>query len=182
MRWDVLTSQITEPVTHDQVKTFMNYPAADTSQDTFIDSCIVVARKWLEKRTALSIVSKSYKAYFEREDAEAGWYELPFSPVLTTPVITSSMNGVSTTFQQVGMGKVRVMPDSVFGTTHIGGSSVPSYLEVIFQAGATNEEANNILLELVSIAFNNRAGSGGVSTGNIPYDLLQRIDSISENI
>lgn len=178
MEWKDLTGTVTEPVTHDEVKVFLGVPASDTSQDTYIDNCIIAARKWLEKRTALSIVSKSYKAYFEEDEAEDGWYELPFSPVLATPVITVEMNSVSTTFQQRGLKVVRIMPDSIFGTINVGVTPSTSYVEVTFQAGESNEEANDILLHLVSISFNDRNG-GALTASKIPYSLLQRIDSLT---
>lgn len=180
MELSVLTSSITEPISADEVKAYMGYPLADTSQDDTIESMITTAREWLEGRTALSLVSKSYKAFFEIEDADEGWYELPVSPVLDTPAITVSMNGVSTTFQQRGLKTIKICPDSVFGTILVG-TTISSYVEAVFQAGATNETANNILLELVSIAFNNRDG-GGTSYARLPYDLRSRIDSISNNI
>jgi hypothetical protein len=131
---------------------------------------------------ALSLVSKSYKAYFEPEDADNDEYELPVSPVLGTPAITVSMNGVSTTFQQKGSRRVRVYPDRVFGTIQVGASDTSPYLEVTFQAGATNESANSILLELVSIMFNHRDGGVGVSYSRLPFDLQQRINMISNNL
>jgi hypothetical protein len=158
----------------------MGYPLTDSSQDTLIDSMITSARAWLEGRTALSLVSKSYKAYFEAEDAEDGWFELPVSPVLADPAIAVTMNGVSTTFQQRGLKTVRICPDSVISTIAVG-TSFTSYLEVVFQAGATNEQANNVLLELVSMAFNNR-DSGGNPFVSLPYDIKQRIQALSLNI
>lgn len=181
MELSVLTTSITEPITNTDVKSFMGYPATDTSQDTTIDSMIKAAREFLEGRTALSLVSKSYKVYFDIEDLDDGWFELPVSPVLDTPAITCEMNGVSTTFEQKGLKTIRVAPDSVFSTILVGATVGSPYGEVIFQAGATNATANNILLELVSIAFNNRDG-GGSSYARLPYDLRSRIDSISNNI
>jgi uncharacterized phiE125 gp8 family phage protein len=178
----VLTSSITEPVTHDEVKTFMGFPAADTSQDSLLDGMITAARQWLEGRTALSLVSKSYKAYFEREDSEDGWFELPVSPVLAAPAITVAVNGVDTTFDQKGLNIVKVFPSTVIGTLPVGSTSFDSYCEVVFQAGETNTQANEILKELVSIAFNYREDGIGVSVGRIPYSLTQRIDSISRNV
>lgn len=176
----VLTTSITEPITHDEVKTFMGFPASDTSQDTFIDGLITAAREWLEQRTALSLVSKSYKAYFEEEDSEEGWFELPISPVLATPPITVDVSGVSTTFQQKGLNRVKVMPDWVISTLQVGATE-NSYVEITFQAGKDNATANNILLSIVSSMFNYREGGIGVSISRIPFDTLQMIESISQN-
>ena len=178
MEWKDVSTSVTEPITHDDVKDFMGYPSTDTSQDDTIDNMIIAARKWLEKRTGLSVVSKSYKAYFEEEDAEDGWYELPFSPVSDTPAITVSISGTSTTFQQRGLKRVRICPDSVFSTINVG-QSYASYIEVTFDAGEDSEEANDILLHLVSISFNDRNG-GNLTASKIPYSLLQRIDLLTE--
>jgi len=180
MELSVLTSSLTEPITSDEVKDYMGYPLTETSQDSLIESMITSARQWLEGRTALSLVSKSYKAYFEAEDAEDGWYELPVTPVLSSPAITVTMNGVSTTFQQRGLKTIKICPDSVLGTIDVG-APFTNYLEVTFQAGATSEAANNVLLELVSIAFNNR-DSGGVAYARLPYDIQERIKALSLNI
>ena len=157
----------------------MGYLGSD--QDTIISKMITSAREWLEQRTSLSIVSKSYKAYFEKEDAEDGWYELPVSPVLALPAITITMNGVSTTFQQRGLSKIRVMPDSVISTVLVGATSRPSYIEVVFQAGATNLTANECIKKIVSSMFNHREDGEGVSVTRIPFDTLAMIESISQN-
>jgi len=183
MELSVLDTTIVEPVTNDQVKTFMGYPSTDTSQDTIIDRMITSAREWLEGRTALSLISKSYKAYFEPEDADEGWYELPVSPVLALPAITVVMNGIDTTFQQRGLKRIRICPDTVFGTIQVGASVTSSYVEVTFQAGASSERANAILLELVSITFNNRNGDdNNLSFARLPYGLQQRITAMSDNL
>lgn len=181
MQLQVISSSITEPITHAQVKSFMGFPASDTSQDGTIDTMITSARIWLEQRTALSIVSKQYKAYFEADDMEDGWYELPVSPVIGTPVTTMTMNGVTTTYRQMGLNRVKIQPDSVFGTLLVGQTSTPSYMEVTFQAGATNGEANEILLGIVSFMFNNREGGTSVNIASLPWDLKGRINALSMN-
>lgn len=182
MQLSILTSSITEPVTHDEVKSFMGYPLTDTTQDDNIDTMITTAREFLEQRTALSLVSKSYKAYYEKEDAEDGWYELPVSPVLSSPAITCEMNGVSTTFQQKGLTRVSVYPDNVIGTIPIGGSGLVSYMEVTFQAGATNVTANEIIKRLVSFMFNHREDGIGLNIARLPFDTLAMIQSITVNL
>ena len=181
MQLSVLTSSITEPVTHDEVKTYMGYPASDTSQDALIDTMITAAREWLEQRTGLSIVSKSYKVHYEKDEDDDGWYELPRSPVLASPAITVSVCGVSTTFQQEGLTRVRVAPDNTYGTILIGSTIDVFYTEIVFQAGATNNIANLCLYNIVSTMFNFR-DSAGVNVARIPFDTLQMIDSLSINL
>ena len=182
MELSVITSSITEPITHDQVKSFMGYPLTDTSQDATIDALITAAREFLEKRTSLSLVSKSYKAYFDEDDSVDGWYDLPVSPVLATPAITVSVSGVSTTFQQRGLNRVKICPDSVFSTMLVGQSDAGSYVEVVFQAGATNGTANKCLFNIVSFMFNHREDGVGISVARLPFDTVSLINSISENI
>jgi len=178
MELSVKSTSITEPITRDEVKAYMGYPLTDTSQDDTIDIFITTAREFLEGRTALSIVSKDYEAYFDIDDADESWYELPVIPV--TKITSVTMNGVSTTYQQRGLKTVSICPDSVFGTILVG-TTISSYIDVLFTAGASNQTANNILLELVSIAFNNRGG-GDLSYASLPYDLQKRINSISNNL
>lgn len=181
MQLSVIDQSTEEPITLSDVKGFMGYPLSDESQNSIITRMITSARLWLEGRTALSLVSKGYKAYFEPDDADEGWYELPVSPVLDEPAITVKMNGTDTTFQKRGLTTIKIYPDKVFGTIAVG-SSDSSYVTVTFQAGATSEMANTILLELVSIMFNNRDSGIGVSYSRLPFDLQQKINSISVNL
>jgi len=180
MQLQVLTTSITEPVTHDEVKAFMGYPLTDTSQDDLIDSMITTSREFLEQRTSLSFVSKSYKAYYEDTDCEDGWYELPVSPVLALPAISVSMSGVVTTFQQKGLKRISIRPDSVIGTIPVGVSSA-TYMEVTFQAGETSNTANDIIKRLVSFLFNHREDGLSLSIARLPFDTLSLINSISVN-
>lgn len=181
MQLTVLTTLITEPITHDDVKTFMGFPSTDTSQDDVIDRMITASREWLEQRTALSIVSKSYKAYFEQYENEEGWFELPISPILDTPAITIKMSGISTTFQKKGLKRVSIRPDSVIGTMLVGVTE-DSYMEVTFQAGETNLTANEILLELVNMNFNHKDSGIGVAFSRLPYDVQSKVNSLSMNL
>jgi uncharacterized phiE125 gp8 family phage protein len=171
-----LNSAITEPITAAQLKTYLGYTATD--QDTPIAQIITAARVWFENRTGLSVVSKSYKVYFDKEDRDEGWYELPVSPVLATPAITTTVNGVSTTFQQRGLNKVYVAPDNVIGTVGVGASATPYYSEVTFQAGESNEAANQCILEIAAAIFNNRDQGIGVNAARIPFDTLQRVNQM----
>jgi hypothetical protein len=143
-----------------------------------IDSLITSSRKWFEDRTGLSVVSKSYKAYFEKEDTEDGWYELPVSPVLDTPVITCKVNGTTTTFQQKGMTKVYICPDNVIGTVGVGASSTPYYLEVTFQAGEANESANQCIMSIVAQIFNHREEGIDINVTKLQFETMTRVKSM----
>jgi uncharacterized phiE125 gp8 family phage protein len=167
---------ITEPVTATTVKGFLGYTATD--QDTALGVIITAARVWFENRTGLSVVAKTYKAYFEKEDSDEGWYELPVTPVLSTPAITATVNGVSTTFQQKGLTKVSVCPDNVIGTVGVGASSAPWYMEVTFDAGETSDAANQCITEIAAAIFNNRDQGIGVNAARIPFDTIQRVNQM----
>jgi uncharacterized phiE125 gp8 family phage protein len=169
---------INETITADDVKTFMGYPVAEQTQDLLIESMIRSAREWLEQRTALSLVSKDYKVYFDPEEAEDGWYELPVSPVTGTPVV--SVSGTVTTFEQKGLKRIFIYPASVYSSALVG-QTTPSYLEVKFTAGESNNSANQVLMELVSFMFNNREGSTTLNIASLPYDLKGRINALSVN-
>jgi uncharacterized phiE125 gp8 family phage protein len=179
MELSVTSLSITEPVTNTQVKSFMGYPLADTNQDTTIDTMITTARQWLESRTSLSLVSKDYKTYFEPDDSDEGWYELPVSPVTTTPVV--KVNDVVTTFQQKGLKTIYIQPDAQFSTIPVGSSSPISYTTAEFTAGATNGTANQLIIELAAFNFNHRDDGVGLSFSRLPFDLKNRIESISMN-
>ena len=146
MELKILSTSWDEPVSVAEAKAYMGYPANETSQDTTITNMIKTAREFVEQRTSLSLVSKQYKAYFTEDDREDGWYELPVSPVLSDPAITVKVSGVSTTFQQRGLEKIKIKPDSVIGTMLVGqDDGFETYTEVTFQAGATNATANEII-------------------------------------
>jgi hypothetical protein len=178
----ITSSSITEPITKDEVKAFMGYPLTDTSQDTLLDRFITSAREWLEGRTALSLVLKSYKAYYEPMEADEGWYEVPVVPVASTPTLVVKMNDVVTTFEQKGLKRIFVRPDKTFSTIQVGASSDIPYLTIEFDAGATNESANAVLLELISVMFNHRDSGVGVSYSRLPFDLQQRVNGLSNNL
>lgn len=177
----VLSKDIEEPVAVDDVKAFMGYPSSD--QDAIIFRMIQTAREWLENRCSLSVVNKQYKAYFEKEDAVDGFYELPIVPVQPIPAITVSVCGTSTTFEQYGLKRVRIAPDKLIGTIAIGATAEIYYVEVIFNAGEKNLTANEIIKRIVSTMFNQREdGAGeGVHEGRIPYDTLRLIETIDQN-
>ncbi len=182
MEFTVLTSSITEPVTHADVKLFMGYPSAETSQDDLIDGKITEAREFVEAYTGLSLVSKSYKAYFEKEDAYEGWFELPVSPVLSDPVITCEINGTSTTFQQKGLKMVSVKPDNVIGTIGVGSTATSWYMEVTFQAGATNKTANECIKSIAAMLFVYRQDGMNANIASLPFDTVRMLNSISTNV
>jgi hypothetical protein len=177
MELSVLSTGLIESVSVEDCKGFMGYTPAD--QDITIRNMIIVARQWLENRTGLSCISKSYKAYFEKEDAVNGWYELPMSPVLALPAITVSVCGTSMTFTQKGLRRVKIKPESYWST--ISGTTETYYVEAIFQAGEANDTANEIIKRIVSSMFNNREDGSDISVGRLPYDTLRLIETIDQN-
>jgi uncharacterized phiE125 gp8 family phage protein len=183
MELSILTTPITDPVTVTQAKLFMGYPTTD--QDTIIANMITVARQWLEARTGFSCVSKSYKAYFERDDALDNWYELPMVPVLAAPAITITVCGIATTFEQKGLRRVFIRPDTTWSTIGVGSTIEIYYLEATFQAGETSETANECIKRIVASMFNDRqdgrSSGAGVSFARLPYDTIQLINSINTN-
>lgn len=176
-----VTTNITEPITVSEVKTFLGYPSDD--QDALITKLISAAREFIEKRTALSLVEKNYQAYFERDECDdQGWYELPVSPVnSTTKTITAAMSGTSTTFQQKGIKRVKILPDAVFGTV-LSETTDTYYLEVDFWAGASNKMLNDILLSVVAFRFNHRDEGVDLNIASLPFDTMQMINQITMNL
>ncbi len=175
-----VTKNIVEPITVDEVKGALGYPATD--QDAAISKMISAAREFLERRTALSLVEKNYQAYFEKDECdEDGWYELPVSPVNTTKAISVTMSGSSTTFQQKGIKRIKINPDVVFGTL-VSETSDSYYMVADFWAGASDKSANDILLGIVQAKFNHRDESEGVNAAILPFGVLQSINQITMNL
>lgn len=181
MELKVLSTSIVEPITVTEMCGFMGYPTTD--QDIEIGRMITTAREWLENRCAISLVNKQYMAYFEKRDAINGWYELPISPVLSTPALVVKIRGTAIDFEQMGMNIVRVRPYTTYGTVGVGATGVNWYMEVTFNAGATNNTANEILRKIVATMFNAREDGGGegVQMGRLPFDTIKLIESIDKN-
>jgi len=174
-----ITSDVIEPVLIDEVKVHMGFPSTDTSQDALISTLISAARRFLEDQTSLSVVSKAYKARFEKEDADAeGYFWLPVSPVTTTPVV--SVNGTVTDFQQKGLEIIRIMPNATYST--VTGNEDTYYCDVTFTAGRVNETANTIIKAIVADLFNNRNSENTISMGRLSYNVVRMINSISLNL
>lgn len=174
----VLTSSITEPVTKAEVKIELGYPAAGTTHDALIDSLITSSRMWLESRTGRSFVSKSYQAYFDKDDEIDGWYELPLQPVLASPAIAVTVMGTVTTFQQRGLNKVFIRPDNVIGTISVGALGITYYMNVVFQAGELNIMANEIIRRIAVHLFTQKDDGVGVrvSVARLPFQTTQLIN------
>ena len=173
-----------EEITVQEIKDMMGYLGTD--QDTRIERLIMTAREWLENRTALSCIAKSYKAYFEKADRDSeGYYELPMSPVLSSPAITVSVCGVSTTFTQKGLNRVKIKPDDIIGTVRVGASAAPYYVEVVFTAGKSNTTANEIIRRITATMFNEPQDGAGesmnVSVSRLSYDSTRLIETIDQN-
>lgn len=182
MELEVLSTSINEPVSVTECKSFMGYPGDD--QDADIQKLITTARIWLEAHCALSVVNKQYKAYFEKEDAEDGWYELPVSPVLSDPAIIVQVCGATVDHEEMGLNKKRIRPATVYGTIRIGASSVIYYVEVTFNAGKANTVADEVIKRIATSLFNARQDgvTEEISVGRIPYDTRRLIESINENM
>jgi hypothetical protein len=182
----ILDSDITEEVTAQEVKDMMGYPAGAEDQDARLGRLITVAREWLENRTGLSCVEKSYKAQFSKEERDSnGYYELPMSPVLSDPAIVVEVTGVATTFQQKGLSRVKVRPDDAIGTLRVGSSSELYYVDVTFTAGATNATANECIRRIAATMFNEPQDGAGesmnVSVSRLSYDTQRLIETIDQN-
>lgn len=180
MEVTVLTSSITEEVMATEVKDILGYP--DTDQDERIERLITVAREWLEARTGVSAVAKSYKARFEKSDRDSeGYYELPFSPVIGTPDPVE-IAGVEVTFDQQGLERLRIRPAQSFATIPVGGTA-PYYVDVTFTAGRSSEVMNECIRRIVVSMFREPqdGGAAGVATARLPYDTLRLIESINQN-
>ena len=182
MELKINDTSITEPVTANDVKAYLNIPAATTTWDTLISGMITMSREYFERMSALSVVSKSYTAYFETTDEENGWFELPVSPVLSSPAIVCSINGAVVTYQQKGMDTVFVSPDILITTVLIDEDFTDYYLSVTFQAGATSAAANECIKKLTAIQFNHRDDYVGVNAAHVPFGVMQMIRSLSRNL
>ena len=182
MELTVLSTSISEPVTVQDCKDYIGY--SDSDQDAAIARMIQTAREWLEKRCSLSLVNKQYKAYFTKADAVNGWYELPVSPVLSTPDLVVSIMGTETTdYETKGLNVIKIKPYLLYSTVAIGSTTYTWYMEVTFNAGATNHIANEIIRKIAATMFLQREdGAGGeVLIGRLPYDTLRLIESINKN-
>lgn len=176
----VTDTSITEEVTATEIKDILGYP--DTDQDERIERLITVAREWLEARTGVSAVAKEYKVQFEKGDRDsAGYYELPFSPVIASPAPAVTVCGTAVTYDSIGLDRLRIRPASSYGTIPAGGSA-PFYVEVTFTAGKSSETMNELIRRIAVTMFNApQDGVAEVAVSRLPYDTIRMIEAINQN-
>lgn len=177
-----ITQLVTEPVTRSQVKSYMGYPDSDTSQDDLLDTLITAARKYVEDYTGCAVVEKEYKVYFEKEDLDAGWFELPLYPIPETATISLTINGTSTEFTQKGLKRVKIYPSDVYSTIPVGSSLSDWYGEVTVTAGEENSIANIAIIRIVSHLFNHREDGIDKAFETLPFDTIQLLNNLKVDI
>ena len=164
---------ITDPVTVADLKTYLGYTSTD--QDALFATLLTAAREWLEDHFGYSCVSKSYIVRFEKNDAENGWYELPFVPV--TEITTVSIDSTEVEYSEKGDEKRFICPDEILST---GISS--NELVVEFVAGAISARAKTGIMRIVSDMFNNKDDNPtNVSTAKLSYDTMRYLEGLNQN-
>ena len=74
------TAPATEPVTQAEAKAYLRIESSVTDDDTFIDSLISAARRWVENITGNRLVTQTWYWYLDEFPAE-DMLEIPIGPV-----------------------------------------------------------------------------------------------------
>lgn len=168
---------LTEPITTAQMVTFMGLPALSTNETTQMSGLITAARKWLEEKTGLSVLSKSYEVRYYTEDAIGDYYELPFSPV--TSITSVEISGTAVEYDEKGLDIKYIRPQqSVITNT----TSDEAYLDCEFVAGASSNEANYAIQRIVNDMWDNRKDNLPDSTvAGLSWETMRYIETLTTN-
>ena len=167
------TGTITDPVSIIEAKGYIGYTGTD--QDALFTILVTAAREWIESHFAFSCVSKSYIARFEKYDALDGWYELPYSPVVSITSVQIDSEDVE--YEEKGDEIRYINPDEVLST----GRTV-NELVVEFVAGAANNRAKVGILRVVSDMFNNKDDNPtNVNAAKLSYDTIRYLEGLNNN-
>ena len=167
---------LTEPVTSAQMEDFLGFDMT-ADQKTLVDTMVTSARKWLEDKTALSVLSKSYEVRFYTEDAINKYYELPFSPV--TSITTVDISGTTVEYDERGLERVYIRPQSSVITNS---TTDEAYLDCEFVAGASSDSTNNVIKRIVADMWDNRKDNlPDTPAAGLSWTTMKYIETLSNN-
>jgi len=168
---------ITEPVTVDEMLTYLGIDSLDDDNDIMVSNMIMAARKWLEEYTGLSVVSKSYESRFYTEDEWDEYYELPFSPVIS--ITSVDISGTVVEYDEKGLDRKYIRPQQSIVTNAV---SDEAYLDVEFVAGNENEQANMVIRRIVTDMYNNRMDNLPASpNAGLTWTTMKLIETLNVN-
>ena len=167
---------LTEPISSADIESYLGFEMT-TDQKTLVSSMITSARKWLEDKTALSVLSKSYEVRFYVEDRIGDYYELPFSPV--TEITSVEISGTAVEYDQKGLDRIYIRPQSSIITNT---SSDEAYLDCKFIAGASNDLTNTVIKRIVADMWDNRKDNLPDSpSAGLSWETMKYIETLNNN-
>lgn len=122
---------ITEPVTLDEVKTYIRKDFPDDDTDVLPDM-ITAAREWAEETAGITIVNRRITAVLEVFNRQ----ELPYGPVITIQDATKYHLQGSLFPRVIGNGEITLTYDAGYGT------SVPESIKLAIMAKVASTDAH----------------------------------------
>ena len=167
---------LTEPVTAAQMEDYLGFTMT-TDQKTLVGTMITAARRWLEDKTALSVLSKTYEVRFYIEDKIGDYYELPFSPV--TSITSVEVSGTAIEYDEKGLDRLYIKPQASIITNTV---TDEAYLDCEFIAGADLDVANIAIMRIVSDMWDNRKDNLPDSpAAGLSWETMKYIETLNNN-
>ncbi len=90
MHWslEVSTAPASEPITTALAKVHLRETLSDATNDTYIDSLVTVARKYVEQVCSIAMITQTCKLYLDRFPVSSAAICLPRSPAIAISSIT----------------------------------------------------------------------------------------------
>lgn len=162
MIWEVTTQPTAEPLSVDEVKTFLNLTSNE--DNGMLEIFIKAAREWAEKVTGRALLSQTIKQYFD--EWPTGQFTLGISPATSvTSINYKSSNGSTQTWSAANYTvdtvsiPARIVPTDAVDYPEL--AEVPNAVWVTYVAGYSTTagvpaDAKAAMLQKIAFLYENR--------------------------
>ena len=162
MTWEVTTQPTAEPLSVDEVKTFLNLTSNE--DNGMLEIFIKAAREWAEKVTGRALLSQTIKQYFD--EWPTGQFTLGISPATSVTSIqykdsagaTQTWSAANYTVDTVSI-PARIVPTDAVDYPEL--AEVPNAVWVTYVAGYSTTagvpaDAKAAMLQKIAFLYENR--------------------------
>lgn len=162
MTWEVTTQPTAEPLSVDEVKTFLNLTSNE--DNGMLEIFIKAAREWAEKVTGRALLSQTIKQYFD--EWPTGQFTLGISPATSvTSIQYKDSNGATQTWSAANYTvdtvsiPARIVPTDAVDYPEL--AEVPNAVWVTYVAGYSTTagvpaDAKAAMLQKIAFLYENR--------------------------
>jgi uncharacterized phiE125 gp8 family phage protein len=149
----IKTEITSEPITAQDVRTFINYDDDDAGEIMLIDDMIKAVRTYLERKCSLSFASRVYEIYFKPDESP---FILPIYPIISVDTVqTIDLEGTPTAltlnsgYFKKGTYEVEILPVLGAGSNPFHEGSSGLGLKVTATAGYGHADTQILPLDIV---------------------------------